>query len=348
MRGRPSLWASAFHLFVGNLIIGCVEAAILIRWFRAAKPRAYRLMIVANYVSMIAGVAATSWGKGRLSDASVLSIVNLRAVLIGLGLGAYLLSVCLELPFVAFAVAREHRSFARCLCGSLLANAASYAGLVILYWQISGTSLITSAHIEAPSHFCASPTAEIYYIGINDGAIYRVKASGGIPEKFLELGAKDRSARLFAKQADDEGMLDLWIAGFPKRESTTVAQRAFARIREVAVRDAQNAAGEERDGWMDFGWARTFDPASSWKIWTGFWPLEGLRASDEITGQRYGLALETPQLAWPSRSATLLPEAQVIYQLGQQIVLLDLPTKRMGLIALGRGPLIVRRQKPGK
>ena len=342
------MWASAFHLFVGNFIIGCVEAALLVRWFSAVKPRAYTLMIVANYVSMIAGMVATSWGALRLSDANALSIVNLRAGLIGLGLGAYFLSVFLELPFVAFAIARGHRTFMRCLCGSVLANLASYAVLVILYWQISGTSLITSARIEAPSLFCTSPTADIYYIGINDGAIYRVKASGGIPEKLLELGAKDRNARLFAKQGGDEGMLDLWIAGFPKRESTTLAQRSFAKIGEVAARDAQNAGGEERDGWMDFGWARTFDPASSWKIWTGFWPLEGLRASDEITGQRYRLALETPQLAWPSSSATLLSEAQVIYQLGQQIVLLDLPTKRMGLIALGRGPVIVLSPKQGR
>jgi len=99
-----------------DLIIGGCEAAILVRWFRAVKPRAFTLMIIANYMSMIAGMVALSWSETLLKNS--ISIVNIRSALFGLGCGAYLLSVVLELPFVAFAIAREHRTVTRSLAGS--------------------------------------------------------------------------------------------------------------------------------------------------------------------------------------------------------------------------------------
>jgi hypothetical protein len=350
--GTLLMLAGAFHLLIGNLLIGLGEAAILIRWFRAAGRRAVILMILANYFSMIAGMLALSAGGPFLRNA--ITIANLRPALITLGVGAFLLSVLLELPFAAYAIAREHRTAARVLRGAFLANTASYAVLIVLYLQVGTTSLITSTHPGSAAQLCTSPDAEVYYLGNSDGAVYRWKVSGGIPQKVDNLGTTDmadRAARLFAAPSETDGQLDLCVTGIPSHKTFTILERSFARTSDVAIaapRDAgdwnHNTPEAERGSWFNFGSARTFDPSSPWRVSTTFWPDGGLRVHNDKSGEKWFAALETPFLSWYSRNATLLPNAQVIYQLQDQIVLLDLPTKRMGLIALGHGPLVVRRQ----
>lgn len=47
-----------------------------------------------------------------------------------------------------------------------------------------------------------------------------------------------------------------------------------------------------------------------------------------------------PFLAWIARNATILPSDQVVYQLGNQIVILDLSTRKLAFLALGQGPVV--------
>jgi hypothetical protein len=69
--------------------------------------------------------------------------------------------------------------------------------------------------------------------------------------------------------------------------------------------------------------------------------VEGLQAWNKKTNEKLNAALETPFVIWPSRNATVLPGDQVVYQLGDQIVVLDLRTRRIGLVARGRGPVVI-------
>lgn len=94
--------------------------------------------------------------------------------------------------------------------------------------------------------------------------------------------------------------------------------------------------------------ARGFGPATDlrsegdrpWRVTTGFWPGEGLRARSLRTGVSATVALELPGLAWSARYATVLPGEQVVYQLGHQIVLLDLATRKIALVAPGQEPIV--------
>ena len=47
----PIMWASFFHLFIGNAIIGIIEGLILIKLFKLKKIKKISLLILANYFS---------------------------------------------------------------------------------------------------------------------------------------------------------------------------------------------------------------------------------------------------------------------------------------------------------
>ena len=63
----------------------------------------------------------------------------------------------------------------------------------------------------------------------------------------------------------------------------------------------------------------------------------------------YGLAFDTPYRGWIARNATILPGNQVVFQLGEgarsQIMLLDMPTHKLGLITMGEGPALLLHPK---
>jgi len=101
----------------------------------------------------------------------------------------------------------------------------------------------------------------------------------------------------------------------------------------------------EYDGtWFSFGEVQGLGSAtnSQWEFWAGFWPVEGLRASHKITGERVRFSYETPFGAWMVRNAAALPSDKVLFQLGDdQICAFDPVTRRVALLWHGRGPVPV-------
>src|SRR5262245_20873331 len=59
--GTPLMWAGAFHLLVGNLIIGVIEGLLLISWFRVPRGHVIGIMMLAKY--------ASAWGGAYLVNA---------------------------------------------------------------------------------------------------------------------------------------------------------------------------------------------------------------------------------------------------------------------------------------
>jgi hypothetical protein len=81
---------------------------------------------------------------------------------------------------------------------------------------------------------------------------------------------------------------------------------------------------------------------SQWEFWAGFWPMEGLGASQKATGKRLGFSYETPFGAWSVRNAVHLPNDKVLFQLGDdQICGFDPAQRRVALLWHGRGPVAV-------
>jgi hypothetical protein len=53
--GTPLLWASAFHLFLGNALIGVAEGWLVAVLFRQKAGSCVAIMIAANYFSAWVG-----------------------------------------------------------------------------------------------------------------------------------------------------------------------------------------------------------------------------------------------------------------------------------------------------
>jgi hypothetical protein len=53
-----------------------------------------------------------------------------------------------------------------------------------------------------------------------------------------------------------------------------------------------------------------------------------------------------PWLDWPVTSATILPDDQLIFQLGEQIIWVNLDTNQAAGIAAGHGPVVLLQNQP--
>ena len=83
--------------------------------------------------------------------------------------------------------------------------------------------------------------------------------------------------------------------------------------------------GEIESNWIQDDWA-------AWNE---------LSMEKKSNGEKLRFGLETPFLHWWPGEFIVLPDDQVIYQLGNQIVLVDLNKKLIGLLSLGFGPVVV-------
>lgn len=145
--GTPLIWASAFHLFIGNALIGVFEGYLLARFFELPRRRACGCLIAANYVSMWAGSIILP----RLFYSMTTDIYNALQVTWALVGISYLLTLAIEWPFVALAFRKKPDWLKGSIKGSLLVQTASYLILFGGYWSLSGTSLYSKFSIVPPS-----------------------------------------------------------------------------------------------------------------------------------------------------------------------------------------------------
>jgi hypothetical protein len=84
------------------------------------------------------------------------------------------------------------------------------------------------------------------------------------------------------------------------------------------------------------------EKSPEWTVRTGFWATEGVSAINSRTGEwRPIMSVEMPWMAWFPRNATVLPNDQFIFQLGEQIIWVDLSRNLAAGLAAGHGPVAV-------
>jgi hypothetical protein len=86
--------------------------------------------------------------------------------------------------------------------------------------------------------------------------------------------------------------------------------------------------------------AASLDPSSPWKVFAGMWAAEGISAEHE-DGTTIRVAMETPVISWVSLYPTLVPGSNVVYELGDQIVVFNLDRKVIARLAGGKSPHVV-------
>lgn len=341
--GTPLMWAGMFHLLFGNAVIGVIEGLLIARLFRTRKSSSVALMVAANYVSMIAGAVllvplGNYWSHSRASAAP---LYDAPKILWLLAIASFVTSIVLELPFCFFALSRGKYRGRTSLHASIVAQAASYALLVPYYLLASGISLYTRTHVDRSLSFASKSPATVYFIGQKDGDVYQIQLSGSGRRKVLTSNITSRNARLFVRRAKDSQKWSLWVKGYPRDDAETLLIKDFATHAAPSWRGAKH--NKEEGTWFSFGSASDLRPEQqrTWRFWTDFWAADGLQAYNKKTEERLHIALETPFIQWFARNATVLPGDQVVFQLDEQIVLFDLSTRKIGLVTMGRGPIVV-------
>jgi hypothetical protein len=80
----------------------------------------------------------------------------------------------------------------------------------------------------------------------------------------------------------------------------------------------------------------------SWWCVTGFWAAEGIEVHQNEKRQ-YRLAYATPfssDFEWTCRNCITLPSDQAIFQVKDQLLILDMPSRKLGFLTYGRGPVV--------
>jgi hypothetical protein len=322
--GTLLMWAGMAHFFVGNAIIGLCEAFFIARLYGIRYHLISPLAILANYLSMFAGltlfnVKYSQVTNALLGDTPLYRLPWLVGVMAVIAFG---LSILIEWPFYRLAFNQNrlrdikeygeedprHYRWQRTLQAVVFAHIASYLLLAVYYLSVSGTGFIRHARITHGLRFAANPTAIVYYL--HDDKHYRIRLDGSPP------------VAVSAEEVDN--IFTRYYERFDGIENYNSFSRFLTGFESSL--DLRDHAGV------------------GWHVQTDFWGTSGVRLENMDTGESFDLGLELPFVRWPSRHPTLLPGDQVVYQFGPQIVLLDISTRQLAFITRGSRPVVVCEQ----
>jgi len=338
------MWASMVHLVIGNVLVGIGEGALLGWLFSVSLRRSIPVMILANYTS--------AWGgglflRGAIVQALPIDLNNGWKWFWIMVVATYCMTLILEWPFIAWCFRGTQDWLRRSVRATLVTQSASYVLLFGWYWMASFTSLYTAMNIVAPPDLALPESVLVYFIAPADGNVYRRSLTGGAGEKVFDLHSQDKNDRLFVRPSkSDKNHWDLVASLETKDRRHPLFVDVLTNMLVEAAPDWHSTFEPptyEGTG-FNFGEAQPLGNAthSQWKFRTGFWSGEGLRATDQTTGQSVRFSYETPFGAWMVRNAVQLPSDKVLFQLGaDQICAFDPASRRVALLWHGRGPVPV-------
>ncbi|MEN6451800.1 MAG: hypothetical protein ABFC96_15020 [Thermoguttaceae bacterium] len=342
--GTPLMWAGMLHLVFGNFFIGVGEGLLLALLFRRPKLACMGVMILANYFSAWVGMLFIEAVSQRLQ--ADLDLYNTWQWIWRLVAVTYVFTLLLEWPFVALCFRKSERWFRKSVWASLIVQSASYLVLFGWYWSASGTTLYTEMAIVQPSQLSLPDGVTLYYIADSDGDVYAWSAGQPESKRISELGSCGQNDRLFAEESTKErGRWDLVArlqTADPKEADYKVLLRGLTAT--AATETIHRYRTDERAvaTWGNLGDVPRLGAGakSDWTFDTGFYSVEGLCGKNAKDGRRLRFSLETPFVQWSVRNAVQLPGDFVVFQLGNnQICILDPNTRRVALLAKGRGPV---------
>lgn len=341
--GTPLMWAGMLHLLFGNLLIGLLEGYVLARLFALRRRRTIILMVLANYFSAWLGACLLEFGP---IDRFPLELGGTRMVFWGLVAAAYLVTLVLEFPFVAFALRGDPAWRRKAVRGSLVVQSLSYLLLFGWYGMASGASLYTRTRLVRPAEMALPKNVWVYYIAAADGDVYRTRLAAPAPERVAALHSTNADDRLVIRPSSQAGggwdlLARLVTDDWDKPQMVALVDGFAADAAPAGQRDRLSTA-PEYGTWFNFGPASRLGAArdSAWEFRCGFWPVEGLRGTNLQTGAHAGFSLETPFVRWAVRNVTQLPDEIVLFQLGRdQVCVFDPAGGRVARIARGRGPI---------
>jgi hypothetical protein len=343
------MWVSLLHLLFGNTLIGIVEGCFIAWYLRCSFGRAVWIMILANYFSAwIGGLFLLT----KLADSIDITISNLRIIFVALVVAAFLISVCLELPFALFAMRGGLKNWRKVLLGTVMANSISYPLMLGIYWWASGTTLLTSVDVVRPQTLNPPANFVLYYLD-QSGTIMKSNLCGENSTQIKASAATERFSNLFALSGEPTGYdLYLYRRNYDQRHASPgkleIVQSNFASYAPLSQYLTKAKIMENSDpSWASTGEVLQVRADSAWKYRTGFWAIDGISGYLEATNEHQWFSLETAFVSWSIRSAYHLKGDLLVFQLGEdQICLLNPSTRKISLVVRGRSPLVAVEEKP--
>jgi len=336
--GTPMMWATAFHLVIGNLFIGIFEGLLVAWLFHLPRLRTVLLAIAANYCSMIAGmyILGYAWTLAERVFPGDPPLYGATLRLAATGVFSWMLSIVLEWPFYAAAPRRKERGWRRGLTVSLVAQTASYALLVPYYLSMGNLGIFRETHIQHDLSFAHRPLSAVYYIDSHDDSIWRVLTDGSDRTLVRRAPAGKPYLSLSLRPGAAPGTCDLW-ANDSEGEPTTRIIRSIPGRGDYSNGQSLAYVGEE------------LRPAgtSSWSVHE--WFEEGRCDGIDVLNHgrfEYALAADEVFLMWKLGCETLLPGDDMVFDLWgddshAQVILFNLHSRRLAVLADGWTPVVV-------
>ena len=160
--GTPLMWASILQLIWGNVLIGIVEGLFIKFVYKAKLLRSILIMILANYVSWIAGYFLIDLYQNLFIN-TVFDIKFVFEAWITSLIVLYLITVLLEAGFVYW-IFRRNKTYKTSVIISSIVNLISYTGIIIIYLQCSSYTFFSKTQIDQTLLDKRNEKLIIYYI----------------------------------------------------------------------------------------------------------------------------------------------------------------------------------------
>jgi len=336
------MWVSAFHLVLGNLFLGILEGLLLVWWFRAGALRAILSMIAANYFSAWLGGYLLFLG---LAKSPGINLSNFWFWFWLFWIAAFAITCALEFPFVFAALWKRGQGFGRIVLACLLVHVVSYLLLTALYRSASNMTLVTEFRLVPIQEMNAEGPYRLFFITTDGKQVVESGLSGLSPHPVFSIPSGRQPSRLVARP-NEKGRYDLYLIYDPcgPQPPYEMIQQDFACQAPLDYRLSHYGEWDPEHDFRPDLYVPTLEEPSSWEFDLGFWPVEGILATNRATGVTSSWGMETPMVQWYVRNAVQLDRDRLVFQLGRdEICLLDPDTRRIALIARGFGPLVARK-----
>lgn len=262
---------------------------------------------------------------------------------------AYVLTLVVEWPFVAWAVRGTPALIRRSLTASLVVQTASYIVIFGWYWSASRTSLYTRMQVVTGADMALPAGFTLYYIGRDDGNVRKQTLALGVHERVVySLHSSNRNDRLFVRPALTTHQAWDLVARLDRGGSRNYDEVTIeSNLVVVAVPDSRSTYTEppEYPGTScNFGKVPRLGSASTKPMGGLGRILGGGRHHPHAWGRegRIACRVRDPVRGLRCARSVQLPGDVVVFQLGaDQICALDIEARKVALLCRGRGPVVV-------
>lgn len=346
--GTPLMIGGFLYMFIGNALIGIFEGVLLWLLGRALVVKSILLMILANYVS--------AWGGACIIGCFVrqtpMTIENVQFWFWMFVLITFLLTLVIEFPFVLLVLRKTEHMLRKSLWITLVINAVSYIFIFGWYWMLSGTGMITDLDVVSAKEMQAPAGYDLYYISQDGKSVVKTDLSGKVSKKIKAINAPNGNDRLFVRPSQEtvEQSYNLFLYHHHYEPENCKEELIVERFSPSSPLDralSKNPDNAPERTWENFGPVPQLNTSGEWKYFAGFWEVAGIRGKNSQDGSQFHFSLETPFITWAVRNATHIEGDFVIFQLDRkQICILNPQTKKIALIAHGKGPVVAEAKEP--